>query len=169
MSLVNNSQMIEKELQRVKPQTFWRDKNIRKSEIEKSSMFYNSLSGTGTESLLSEKQSEINYEDRDVFENIREDQHSFENEDDASDILETENDSSDDVDETDYFDSEDEYWDSFINKTIEENTSPCRHCFSYHLPRSVHEERKTCTIILILISTFVLYHWFKKNPSKTYK
>lgn len=155
MSLVNIAQMIEKELQRLEPHTFWRDKNIRKCETEKSSIFGNSLTGTGTEPLLHEKQSEIDSEDRDFFDNIKQDQHSFENAEDDSDILETDNDLSDDVDETDYFDSEDEYWDSFINKTIEENTSPCRHCFSYHLPRSIHEESKTC----IYEETYDLSPW----------
>lgn len=163
MSLVNIAQMIEKKLQKLEPHTFWRDKNIRKCETEKSSIFGNSLNGTETEPLLHEQQSEIDSEDRDVFDNIKQDQHLFENSEDDSDILETENDLCDDVDETDYFDSEDEYWDSFIIKNIEENTSPCRHCLSYHLPRSVHEENETCMIILILINTFLSHHWFSVN------
>lgn len=160
MSLVNIAQLIEKELQRLEPHTFWRDKNIRKWETEKLSIFGNSLTETETEPLLHEQQSEIDFEDKDFFDNLKQDQHSFETPGD-SDILEKENDLSDDFDETDYFDSEDEYWDSFINKTIEENTSPCRHCLSYHLPRSVHEESKPCTTILILTNTFLVFIGFK--------
>lgn len=44
----------------------------------------------------------------------------------------------DDLDETDYFDSEDEYWDTLRDKDIKEEI--CQHCQSYHLPRSIQDE-----------------------------
>lgn len=87
MSLVNTAQMIEKELQRLGPHTFWRYKNIRKCEIERSPIFGNSLTGTEKEPLLHEKQSEIDSEDRDFFDNIKKDQHIFENPEDDIDII----------------------------------------------------------------------------------
>lgn len=75
MSLVNIAQLIEKELQRLEPHTFWRDKNIRNCETEKLSIFGNSLTETETEPLLHEQQSEIDFEDKDFFDNLKQDQH----------------------------------------------------------------------------------------------
>lgn len=38
----------------------------------------------------------------------------------------------DDLDEIDYFDSEDEYWEKSKNKKIEDNLLVCVYCFLYY-------------------------------------
>lgn len=144
MSQVNIIQMIEKEKERGAPHTFWGEKDNRNNEIEES-VFENCLTGTVAESSLNDHQSIIESKSKEYSndKHLERDKISSEDIEEDSDILTKEKKNTDDSDETDYFDSEDEYWDTLINKTIEYNTSACLHCLSYHLPRSVNEY-KTC-------------------------
>lgn len=136
MSLKNVNQMIEKEKQRAAPHKYWRSEENQSNENENSeevSVFDNCL--TDTEATLSFI--DLNSESTDLH---KENKHSDQTKDieEDSDNIASGSTYFDDLDETDYFDSEDEYWDTLRDKDIKEDI--CQHCQSYHLPRSIQDE-----------------------------
>lgn len=124
--------MIEKEKQRAAPREYWRSENNQSNEIEESSVFDNCL--TDTETTLSLV--DLNSENTDLHKGNKHADRTKEIEEDSDNIASDSN-FFEDLDETDYFDSEDEYWDTLRNKNIKEEV--CQHCHSYHLPRSTQD------------------------------
>lgn len=139
MAFTNVTQMIEKERQTVAPRDFWRcarEKQI-KDKCDDSLVFDNCL----TENVLSissnDQVSNKWNEGTDVDKIFKHDDNSMKDLEEDSENFASENISRDDSDATDYFDSEDEYWDSFRNKDIKEDL--CPRCRFYHLPHSVKD------------------------------
>lgn len=135
MSLMNVTQMIEKEKQRAAPHEYWRCEKNQSNENEDSeevSVFDNCL--TDTETTLSFL--DLNSENTDLHKGNKHADQTKDIEDDSDNIASGST-FFDDFDETDYFDSEDEYWDTLRNKNIKEEV--CQHCHSYHLPRSTKD------------------------------
>lgn len=162
MSLVNITQFIEKERQSGTPNEFWKSENISEHRVNTQSVFDNCL--TATSYFVSDDQR---------FKSISESTKSNEgtrNDGNLTGNLEKDLESSancfpscDDLDETDYFDSEDEYWDSLRSKNIEEEL--CAYCLCHHIPRSV-EESEYCKF-LITENTFAYsFASFKVNTLK---
>lgn len=128
--------MIEKEKQRAAPHEYWRSEKNQSNENEDSeevSVFDNCL--TDTEATLSFI--DLNSESTDLH---KENQHADQTKEIEEDSHNIASGSTyfDDLDETDYFDSEDEYWDTLRHKDIKEEI--CQHCQSFHLPRSTQDE-----------------------------
>lgn len=152
MSLKNVNQMIEKEKQRAAPHKYWRSEENQSNENEDSeevSVFDNCL--TDTEATLSfidlnSESTDLQKENKhaDQTKDIEEDSHNIAS---GSTFF-------DDLDETDFFDSEDEYWDTLRNKDIKEEI--CQHCHLYHLPQSKQDIKicKCCYIKGILAYLF---------------
>lgn len=140
--------MIEKEMQSGAPNLFWRrtltDNCIY--EIEEPTVFNNCLTGTTVTFPDNEEESKSEFKSREYSNGIEENQNLSKDLESDLDALLKENIFNDDVDETDYFDSEDEYWDSLKNKNIEDNPSLCLHCLTYHLPRGIHEYKECKSI-----------------------
>lgn len=151
MSLLKITQMIEKEIQSGAPNLFW-GKTLTdncKHEIEESNVFNNCLTGITVKFSDKDEDSEIDFKSKEYSNDIEENQNPSKDIERDLDVLKKEVTFYDDLDETDYFDSEDEYWDSLKNKNIEDNPSPCLHCLTYHLPRSI-QEYKECKSISFL-------------------
>lgn len=132
---MNVTQMIEKEKQRAAPHEYWRSEKNQSNEnedSEKVSVFDNCL--TDTETTLSFL--DLNSENTDLHKGNKHADQTKDIEDDSDNIASGST-FFDDLDETDYFDSEDEYWDTLRNKNIKEEV--CQHCHSYHLPRSTKD------------------------------
>lgn len=135
MAFTNVTQMIEKERQTVAPRDFWRcaREKQNKDKFDDSLVFDNCL----TENVLSISSSD---QVSDKWNESTELDKAFKHDDNLMkdlDNIVSENISRDDSDATDYFDSEDEYWDSFRNKDIKEDL--CPRCRFYHLPHSVKD------------------------------
>ena len=146
MSLTNVTQLIEKVNQRAAPNEFWKKGEITIEDNKDSIVFNNCLTGTTVKFPDNEEESKSEFKSREYSNGIEENQNlSKDLESDLDDLLK-ENIFNDDVDETDYFDSEDEYWDSLKNKNIEDNPSPCLHCLTYHLPRGINEYKECKSI-----------------------
>lgn len=140
--------MIEKEMQTGAPNLFWRrtltDNHI--PEIEEPTVFNNCLSGTTVKFPNNEEDSKSEFKTKEYSNGIEGNQHLLKDLERDLDVPLKENIINDVVDETDYFDSEDEYWDSLKNKNIEDNPSPCLHCLTYHLPRGINEYKECKSI-----------------------
>lgn len=117
------SRLIEKKRQSDTPLGFWRSETSSKQKTEEISVYNNFL--IGTENGVTPSDRNLKYEstwqdfDEDAYNVTKGNMFCYE------------------LDETDYFDSEDEYWDNLRNKEIREEL--CPHCHSYHLPRSIHD------------------------------
>lgn len=137
--------MFVKERQRGDLHRFWGgDGNTqRKPEKEHQSVFNNCLTGMLEELSLNEQYETRDFKSEEFCNDIKRDINSPKDIMEDLDTVSEENEFCDDLDETDYFDSEDEYWEKSKNKKIEDNPSVCAYCLSYHLPRSVHED-KSC-------------------------
>lgn len=138
MSVVNITQFIEKERQSGTPGEFWKTEKNTKHRVNTQSVFDNCL--TATSHFVSDDQR---------FKSISED---AKNDGQLTGNLEKDSDSGancfpfcDGLDETDYFDSEDEYWDSLRSKNIK--VEICSYCLYHHIPRSV-EETEYCKFII---------------------
>lgn len=162
----NVTQMIEKEKQRAAPHEYWRSEKNQSNEnkdSEEVSVFDNCL--TDTEATLSFI--DLNSESTDLH---KENKHSDQTKDieEDSDNIASGSTYFDDLDETDYFDSEDEYWDTLRDKDIKEEI--CQHCQSYHLPRSIQDEAlcECCHIYgnfcVIFVTWSKLSTFWKYNP-----
>lgn len=137
--------MFEKERQRCDLHIFWgvEDNTQRKLEKEQQSVFVNCLAGN-SEELSPKKQYETSdFKGEGFCNDIERDKNSPKDIKEDFDTVPKEIEFYDDLDETDFFDSEDEYWERNKNKKIEDNPAVCEYCLSYHLPRSVHED-KSC-------------------------
>lgn len=149
---MNVTQMIEKEKQRAAPHEYWRNEKNQSNENEDSeevSVFDNCL--TDTETTLSFL--DLNSENTDLHKGNKHADQTKDIEDDSDNIASGST-FFDDFDETDYFDSEDEYWDTLRNKNIKEEV--CQHCHSYHLPRSTKDIVPCkCCYIKCIFSVFL--------------
>lgn len=145
MSLVNIAQMIEKEKQMGTPQTYLG--SIDNRQHEESLVFHNCLTKPAIE-LSHEKVKHWKTDSEDKNDSVvrKHDDISSEDLEEDLDIHPNENESAEESDDTDFFDSEDEYWSNLGNKNIDDNPTICPYCFSYHLPRSVNET-KGCKFI----------------------
>lgn len=143
MSLVNSPQLFEKDRQKGDLHIFWRgkDNTQRKLEQEQQSVFDNCLTEISEDSL-NEQYETSDFKGEEFCNDIERDINSPKDIKDDVDTVPKESEFCDDLDETDYFDSEDEYWERSKNKKIEENPSVCVYCLSYHLPRSVQEHKE---------------------------
>lgn len=144
MSLVNSPHMFKKERQKGDLHIFWggKDNNQRKLEQEQQSVFDNCLTPIPDDLSLNEQYETRDFKDEEFCNDIERDKNSPEDIKNGLDPIQKENEFRDDLDETDYFDSEDEYWEGSKNKKIEDNPSVCVFCLSYHLPRSVQEHKE---------------------------
>lgn len=132
MSLTNVTQLIKKVNQRAAPNEFWKKGEIKIEDNKESFVFNNCLTETNTPSN--------NIQDRAVSE-----ENSFNNSlDHVNNVAKADlnnftlepDDDSEDTDETDYFDSEDEYWESVRKKKIEDIF--CLKCLRHHPQHSGH-------------------------------
>lgn len=144
MSLVNSPQMFKKERQKGDLHIFWggKDNNQRKLEQEQESVFDNCLTPIPDDLSLNGQYETRYFKDEEFCNDIERDKNSPEDIKNGLDPVQKENEFRDDLDETDYFDSEDEYWEGSKNKKLEDNPSVCVFCLSYHLPRSVQEHKE---------------------------
>lgn len=154
MSLVNIVQMIEKEKQIGTPQTYWGSKVNRQHEVEKSLVFNNCLTKAALE-VSHEKVKHLKTDPEDKHDSIvrKHDDISSTDLQEDMDINSNKDESDHETDDTDYFDSEDEYWSNLGNKNIDDNPTICPYCISYHLPRSVNET-KGCKSFLKIKTVF---------------
>lgn len=126
MSLTNVTQLIEKVNQRAAPNEFWKKGEITIEDNKDSIVFNNCLTETNTSSNSNQ--------DRAVSE-----ENSFNNnidhvkkvdKADLNNFTLEPGDDSEDTDETDYFDSEDEYWESVKKKRFKDVF--CLKCRRHH-------------------------------------
>lgn len=126
MSLTNVTQLIEKVNQRAAPNEFWKKGEITIEDNKDSIVFNNCLTETNTPSNSNQ--------DRAVSE-----ENSFNNnidhvkkvdKADLNNFTLKPGDDSEDTDETDYFDSEDEYWESVRKKRFKDVF--CLKCRRHH-------------------------------------
>lgn len=126
MSLTNVTQLIEKVNQRAAPNEFWKKGEITIEDNKDSIVFNNCLTETNTRSNSNQ--------DRAVSE-----ENSFNNnidhvkkvdKADLNNFTLEPGDDSEDTDETDYFDSEDEYWESVRKKRFKDVF--CLKCRRHH-------------------------------------
>lgn len=140
MAFINVTQMIEKERQTVVPQNFWRcarEKQM-KDKCDNSLVFNNCLTETVSSISSSDQVSDKRNENTDVDKGSEHDNNLRKDlEEDSDNMVRSENISGEDLDATDYFDSEEEYWDSLRNNDIKEDL--CPHCRFYHLPLSIKD------------------------------
>lgn len=140
MALINVTQMIEKERQTVVPENFWRcerEKQI-KDKCDESLVFNNCLTETVSSISYGDQVSDKRNENTGIDKGFKHNNKLMKDlEEDSDNIGRSANISGDDLDTTDYFDSEDEYWDSLINKDIKDEL--CPNCRSYHLPKSIKD------------------------------
>lgn len=129
------TQMIEKERQSDAPIGFWRSEASSKQKTEEISVYNNFLIRTENRVTSSDRNFKS---ERTVVDNSPAFDSIFRRDldEDANNVAKG-NMFCYELDETDYFDSEDEYWDNLRNKEIREEL--CPHCHSYHLPRSIHD------------------------------
>lgn len=142
MSLVNIAQMFEKEKQMGTPQTYWGSKDNRQHEVEESLVFNNCLTKAVIE-YSHEKLKHLKTDSEDKNDSVvrKDDDISSKDLQEDTDINSNKDECDDESDDTDYFDSEDEYWSNLGNKIIDDNPTICPYCISYHLPRSVNETK----------------------------
>lgn len=140
MALINVTQMIEKERQTVVPENFWRcerEKQIM-DKCDESLVFNNCLTETVSSISYGDQVSDKRNENTGIDKGFKHNNKLMKDlEEDSDNIGRSANISGDDLDTTDYFDSEDEYWDSLINKDIKDEL--CPNCRSYHLPKSIKD------------------------------
>lgn len=129
--------MIEKERQTVAPRDFWRcaREDQVKHKSNDSLVFDNCLTETVSSVSSSDQVSDKRNEKTDIDRRFTHDKNLMKDLEEDSDNIVSENISGDDLDATDFFDSEDEYWDSLRKKDIKEKL--CPHCRFYHLPQSI--------------------------------
>lgn len=139
MAFIKVTQMIEKERQTVAPRDFWRcaREKQNKDKFDDSLVFDNCLTENVLSISSSDQVSDKWNESTELDKAFKHDDNLMKDLEEDSDNIVSENISRDDLDATDYFDSEDEYWDSLRNKDIKEDL--CPHCRFYHLPHSVKD------------------------------
>lgn len=149
MSSVNNFQIIEKERNGDLPNLFWKSEGCSENDTEDSKVFENCLTGISTNVSaidLNVENTHSRNENNIHWSGVEEGNDSITT--DCPNNLE-DNDFCEDVDETDYFDSEDEYWDTFTNKQTD--IEPCPQCLVYHIPYgSLHDKYYPCKRALFL-------------------
>lgn len=160
--------MFVKERQRGDLHRFWGgDSNTqRKPEKEHQSVFNNCLTGMLEELSLNEQYETRDFKSEEFCNDIKRDINSPKDIMEDLDTVSEENEFCDDLDETDYFDSEDEYWEKSKNKKIEDNPSVCAYCLSYHLPRSVHEYKDCKSTVCDLL---FFYHQLSMKTRRVEK
>lgn len=139
MAFTNVTQMIEKERQTVAPRDFWRcaREKQNKDKCGDSLVFDNCLTENVLSISSSDQVSSKWNESTQLDKAFKHDDNLMKDLEEDSENIVSENISRDDSDATDYFDSEDEYWDSLRNKDIKEDV--CPHCRFYHLPHSIKD------------------------------
>lgn len=146
MSSVNNSQLIEKEKQRNSLDFFGTKKANSENKCEESSVFTNCLTGNPTvENNLNASKSEDlqNTQNTPWFDGGKDANKATEEPAFSRSAYKPCN-------ETDYFDSEDEYWESLKRKQI--HIRFCHHCQGYHPLRDVRGKIPAmCKIYIVLI------------------
>ena len=131
MSLVHINQLIEKERQKHLPKGFWKHEENSEHDYNDSSVFDNCFTNKTALNDASKK------EDNNSLD-IEED---TDNSKIGNQFSVDVNKLSDDRDETDYFDSEDEYWESITEKEMENVFCPS--CQMHHPTLNLKEQRQS--------------------------
>lgn len=148
MAFIKVTQMIEKERQTVAPRDFWRcaREKQNKDKFDDSLVFDNCLTENVLSISSSDQVSNTWNESTELDKAFKHNDNLMKDLEEDSDNIVSENISRDDFDATDYFDSEDEYWDSLRNKDIKEDL--CSHFRFYHLPSRISSQMHVSHFLL---------------------
>ena len=142
MSLVHINQLIEKERQKHLPKGFWKNEENSEHDYNDSTVFDNCLTGVikSISGIYSNKTA-LNDASKKEDNNSLDIEEDTDNSKIGNQFSVDVNKLSYDRDETDYFDSEDEYWESITEKEMENVF--CPRCQMHHPTLNLKEQRQS--------------------------